>query len=172
MNKLTKLLTATALCATMASAGGFYAGGGLAYESIPDYKVGGDTAGGIGIVLRGGMDLPNVKKNFGVEAEITKSIIDPKVAGNSGSVLTMAGYAVYTINITKQLYAKPRFGMIFPNLGGTYYSDADVVNSRDIGFTSGIGGGFRLNRHMNIYFDYTILGEGITNWGSGVEYHF
>jgi len=172
MSKLIKSLSAMALVATMGMADmSFYAGGGLAYESVPDYNGIGESAG-IGIVLRGGINLDNLLKNFGAEAEITKSIVDPEAGGRSGSVLTLASYAVYTIDITNKFYAKPRFGLIFPNLGGNYVSGFNVVNSRDIGFSSGIGGGYHVMKNMDIYVDYTILGEGITNWGTGVEYHF
>lgn len=166
MKKTVKLLSIMALFASlsMANDSNIYAGGGLAYESLPDYS---DKSSGIGIVLRGGMKLDKVFEHFATEVEISKSLVDPKIGNNTYDVTTLATYAVYTIDINDKFYVKPRFGIILPNLGSS-----DFVNSRDIGFASGLGGGFHFDDKMDIYFDYTILGEGVTNWGSGVEYHF
>ncbi|MGB6018920.1 MAG: outer membrane beta-barrel protein [Sulfurimonadaceae bacterium] len=177
MKKLTSALLATAVLSSgvMATEVGFYAGGGLAFEAVPDY---GDWKMGLGVVLRGGMTLDAVLENFGAEVELTKSVIDPKLTYKSASqdnvnVTTLATYAVYRIPVGNKFYVKPRFGIIFPNLGGEEYSNGDnVVNSRDITFSSGIGGGFTVMDHMDVYIDYTVIGESITNYGAGVEYHF
>lgn len=172
MKKLTKAFLAAAVLSSslMATEVGFYAGGGLALEAVPDS---GDWKMGAGFVLRGGLTLDAVLKNFAVEAELTKSIIDPKVdfkGVNDGrdnvNVATLAVYAVYRIPIVDKFYVKPRFGMILPNLGD------DVVNSRDVTFSSGIGAGYTIIDHMDVYMDYTVLGESITNYGAGVEWHF
>lgn len=179
MRNLTKSLLATALLssAAMATEVGFYAGGGLAFEAVPNY---GDWEMGLGVVLRGGMTLDTVMENFGAEVELTKSVVDPKLnyKGDAGrdkvNVTTLAAYAVYRIPVTSKIYVKPRFGIIFPNLGGAEYEGTSdsIVNSRDITFSSGIGGGFTVLDHLDIYVDYTVIGESITNYGAGVEYHF
>ena len=166
MKKLTKALLATVLItnAVVAAEVGFYAGGGIAFEAVPKHH---DF--GMGIVLRGGMTLDSVLDNFAVEAEFTKSLLDPKYDYGFGNekinVTTLATYAVYRIPITDKIYVKPRFGLIFPNLG-------DDTNSRDVTFSSGIGGGFTVMEHLDVYVDYTVIGEGITNYAAGVEYHF
>ena len=102
MNKIVNSLGALSLVATMATADmGFYAGGGLAYESVPDWN---GASSGVGIVLRGGMNLDMVLEGFGAEVELTKSVIDPEYNwyyGNDINVLTLATYAVYSINITR-----------------------------------------------------------------------
>lgn len=164
------LLTTVALTSALTAAEGmsFYGGGGLAIEAVPDYS---GVSMGTAIVLRGGMNLPMVLEGFGAEAELTKSVINPEYdygwASSDVSVLTLAAYAVYTIPLGEKFYVKPRFGIILPNLG-----DDQSVNSRDITFSSGIGGGFKVMKNMNIYVDYTVLGEFVTNYGAGVEYHF
>ena len=164
MSKLTKVLASATLVTTMAMADvSFYAGGGFAYEAVPDTH---GTSAGMGVVLRGGINLDNVLKNFAAEAEMTRSVIDPEFGNVDQDILTMAAYAVYSIDIGEKFYVKPRFGLIFPNLGD------NVVNSRNVTFSSGIGGGYRIIDSMNMYVDYTILGEGITNYGAGIEYHF
>lgn len=164
MNKLKKSLASVLMIGTVAMADiSFYAGGGLAYEAVPDVS---GTEAGMGVVLRGGINLGDVLKNFAAEAEITKSLIDPEFGNRDQDILTMAAYAVYNINIGEKFYVKPRFGVVFPNLGD------DVVNSRDVTFSSSIGGGYRIIESMNMYVDYTVLGEGITNYGAGIEYRF
>lgn len=168
MRKLSKSLLATALLssAVMATEVGFYAGGGLALEAVPANA---NLHMGLGAVVRGGMTLDSVLENFGIEAELTKSVIDPKMDWPTGdvkiNVTSMAAYAVYRIPVVKKLYVKPRFGLILPNLG-------DEINSRDITFSSGIGAGYTVMDHLDVYVDYTVLGETITNYGAGVEFHF
>jgi len=168
MKKFTKALLATAMIANtvMAAEVGFYGGGGLAFEAVPKDD---NLKMGLGIVLRGGMTLDSVLENFAVEVEFTKSLLDPKydysAYTNKVNVTTLATYAVYRIPITDKIYVKPRFGIIFPNLG-------DDTNSRDITFSSGIGGGFTVMDHLDVYVDYTVIGEFVTNYAAGVEYHF
>ena len=178
------LLTTVALGSTLFAGEGmsFYGGGGLAIEAVPDID---NQSMGTAIVLRGGMDLPMVLEGFGAEVELTKSVLDPsyedsecsvyafgtcvgyKTVDYDTNVMTLGAYAVYTIPLGEKFYVKPRFGIILPNLG-----DDKSANSRDITFSSGIGGGFKVMEQMNIYVDYTVIGEFVTNYGAGVEYHF
>jgi len=178
MKKFTKALLATAVLsnAAMATEVGFYAGGGFALEAVPNY---GDWKAGAGVVLRGGMTFDSVLEHFGAEVELTKSIVDPKVnkdgiAGRDKvNVTTFAAYAVYRIPVVDKFYVKPRFGVILPNLGGAKYANGDyVVNSRNVTFSSGIGVGYQVMDHLDIYMDYTVLGEAVTNYAAGVEWHF
>jgi len=178
MRTLTKTLLATVALSSslMATEVGFYGGGGLAFEAVPNY---GDWKMGLGVVLRGGMTLDAVLEGFAAEVELTKSVIDPKAyIGHSSrdniNVTTLATYAVYRIPVVENFYVKPRFGVIFPNLGGEEYvgTNNSVINSRDITFSSGIGAGYTVMDHMDVYVDYTVIGESITNYGAGVEYHF
>ena len=182
MKNLVKALvmTATIGASLMASEGlEFYAGGGLAIEAVPNQD---GLSMGTALVLRGGMNLNQVLEGFAVEAELSKSVIHPEYSFvGSGSkkinVLTMAGYAVYRIKIMDNLYVKPRFGLILPNLGDNnkdVYGGGDNgwVNSRDITFSSGIGAGYTVMEHLDVYVDYTVMGESVTNYGAGVEWHF
>ncbi|WP_345977227.1 porin family protein [Sulfurimonas sp. HSL3-7] len=168
MKKLTTALLTAGLLSSAAVAAevGFYAGGGLAFEAVPDYK---DLKMGLGVVVRGGMTLDSVLEHFAIEGEVTKSIVDPKydLPGKDVkfNVNTLAAYAVYRIPVADKFYVKPRFGIIIPNLG-------DDINSRDVTFSSGIGGGYTVMPHLDVYVDYTVLGEFVTNYGAGVEYHF
>ena len=179
MKKLTTALLATAVLSSgvMATEVGFYAGGGVAFEAVPSNSQ--DWKMGLAAVFRGGMTFDGLLENFAAEVELTKSVIDPEVdytgtvGGDKVNVTTFATYAVYRIPVAGKFYVKPRFGLIFPNLGGAEYWNGDsVVNSRDVTFSSGIGGGFSVMEHLDVYIDYTVIGESITNYGAGVEYHF
>ncbi|MEN8146485.1 MAG: outer membrane beta-barrel protein [Campylobacterota bacterium] len=181
MKKLTTALLATAVLSSgvMATEVGFYAGGGAAFEAVPDNA--GNYKRGMAAVIRGGMTFDALLENFAAEVELTKSVIDPEVNQFNGvftsqqnfDVTTLATYAVYRIPVGGKFYVKPRFGIIFPNLGGAEYWNGDsIVNSRDVTFSSGIGGGFSVLESLDIYIDYTVIGENITNYGAGVEYHF
>ncbi len=180
MKKWLYTLLATSLLSTnvIATEVGFYAGGGMAFEAVP--KNSQDWEMGLGLVLRGGMTLDALMEGFAAEIEMTKSLVDPKVdyKGNDDrdriNVTTLATYAVYRIPVTKLIYVKPRFGVIFPNLGGAEidYTNDSIVNSRNITFSSGIGAGYTVMDHLDIYVDYTVIGENITNYAAGAEYHF
>ncbi len=64
MKKLRNALLATAVLSSgvMATEVGFYAGGGLAFEAVPNNSQNWEM--GLGIVLRGGMTLDAVLENF------------------------------------------------------------------------------------------------------------
>ena len=166
MKKFTQSLLLASLLSVGASAAevGFYAGGGIALEMVPK-----DIDMGAALVLRGGMTLDSVFENFAVEAELSKSIVDPKFDYGFGTikqkVTTFATYAVYRIDINEKIYVKPRFGLALPNIG-------DDTNSRNIAFSAGVGGAYTVMDHMDVYVDYTIVSEGISNFGGGVEWHF
>ena len=178
MKKLTTALLATAVLSSgvMATEVGFYAGGGVAFEAVPDSQ---DWKMGLAAVIRGGMTFDGLLENFAAEVELTKSVVDPEVSYDNilgrdkVNVMTLATYAVYRIPVGGKFYVKPRFGFIIPNLGGAETQNGDsVVNSRDVTFSSGIGGGFSVMESLDVYIDYTVIGESITNYGAGVEYHF
>jgi len=175
------VLTVTMGASLMASdALAFYAGGGLAVEAVPDIN---GLSMGTGLVLRGGMKFDQVLEGFGAEVELSKSIIHPEYSytrdnSKKVNVLTLATYAVYRIKVMDNFYVKPRFGIILPNLGDSnkdLWKDSDDggwVNSRNITFSSGIGAGYTVMEHLDVYIDYTVLGENVTNYGAGVEWHF
>jgi len=162
MKKFTQSLLMASLLSVGASAAevGFYAGGGIALEMVPK-----DVDMGAALVIRGGMTLDSVFENFAVEAELSKSIVDPKYVSIKQNVTTFATYAVYRIDINEKIYVKPRFGLALPNVG-------DDTNSRNIAFSAGVGGAYTVMDHMDVYVDYTIISEGISNFGGGVEWHF
>lgn len=171
MKKMVALLSAFIVSTTLLVAkddmglSGVYGGVGLAIQAVPD----GWDEHGIGLVLKGGMALPRLLDDLGAEVELTTSISDPQyVNGADVSILTLAGYMTYTIEIPGTQFAvRPRAGIILPNLG-----DSDSVNSRSLGLTTGIAGLITLNEQLDAYVDYTNLGENINNYTVGIELKF
>lgn len=171
MKKMVAVLSAFLLSSTLYSAdsdnglSGAYVGVGLAIEAVPKHA----DEYGVGLVLKGGMALPQLFEGLGAEVELTKSLSDPEDgAGHGVSILTLAGYVTYDITIPDSPFSvRPRAGIILPNLG-----DNESVNSRDFGFSLGVAGVYALNEQLNAYVDYTVLGEYITNYTAGIELKF
>lgn len=137
-----------------------YAGGGLSFMAAPDCA---GCEDGFGLSFKGGVtnmiaDMPA----FGVSGELHRSL----TGLNDRDVTTIAAYATYDITIPDTAFAVvPKFGIIVPNA-------SDEIHSRDIAFSSGIGGVFHLDEQLAFYFDYTVLGEYITDYTGGVIVKF
>ena len=79
---------------------------------------------------------------------------------------TIGAYAGYVFDINKNLYVKPRIGLV-----NSSNDDEDAYSVTTIAF--GAGAGYRLNKAMDIYLDYTMLdGSYFTHTTLGVNYHF
>ena len=171
MKKIVAALSALLLASTLFAAedkselSGVYVGVGLAVQAVPDKW----DENGIGLVVKGGVALPQVLENLGAEVEMTTSLSDPEDRnGHDVSILTLAGYMTYDIHIPdSSFFIRPRAGFILPNLG-----DSKSVNSRNFGLSTGIAGVIALNKQLNAYVDYTNLGENINNYTVGLELKF
>jgi len=140
-----------------------YVGGALGIMAVPD---GADA--GVGLAVKVGFGLESVLEHLAAEVEIQKSIMNPEYGRVDVDILTLAGYAVYNINIpSSQITLKPKFGIILPNLG-----DDESVNSRNYGFSSGLDVVLKISNEMNGYVGYTNLGENVNTYNVGIELHF
>ena len=166
MKKMILVLVALGLLSSSAFASmkdSIYVGGGLGLMAVPDY---GDA--GIGLALRGGIDLDDVMPNLGAQVEIQKSIIDPDYGNWDTNILTLAAYATYNIEIpSSDITVRPKFGFIFPNLG-----DDNSVNSRNYGFSSGFDVTYPIQDNLKVYGGYINLGEMVNTYSVGAEFHF
>lgn len=127
-----------------------------------------DATSGLGLALKGGVTLDSVLPNLGAEVEFNKSLVNPEYGSIQEDVATLAGYFTYNIALgNSPISVRPKFGVILPNLG-----DAQSVNSRNLGFSTGVAGVLTINKNLNAYLDYTNLGEKINNYSVGVEFHF
>ena len=141
---------------------GLYAGAGLGIMATDDR---GDA--GIGLSLRAGVELDDVLKGFGLQAELNRSFSDPQNHNNKDiDVTTIAGYATFDIEIpNSRVTLRPKIGAILPNLD-------DDIDSRDLILSSGFGMTYKLEENIRLYSDYTVLCEGISNYSAGIELSF
>lgn len=163
-----KLLVSTVALATLstASMADTYAGAGLALENLTGYDM------GFALVLNGGMTFDDVDLGPGklaAEGEFTYSMVAPSVGTVDASLMTLGGYAAYIYNVNKELYVKPRIGLIYKSIDyGTW-----IGSVSEIGIALGVGGGYKINKKMDAYADFTLIdGSDITHLTAGVEYHF
>jgi len=160
MKKIAVLAMSVILSTALAAEIKPYVGAGFGLMATPDYS---GAENGIGLTLKGGATgfigaMPEVGALF----ELNKSL----TGLNDEDALTFAAYATYDINIPGAPFTiRPKFGIIIPNA-------SDDVNSRDMTFSSGIGAKMPLNEQIDLYVDYAVLGELITNYSIGAEFKF
>jgi len=176
MKKILSAAVATALIATSSFAldtDKIYGGAGVALESANGFD------SGFALALTGGLPVMPAGEagpgTLAVEGEFTYSIIPPAVGDFTFSAMTLAAYAAYTYDIDSQFYVKPRAGLVYRSYTADYsspfgkYSDS----TSEIGLAFGVGGGYKLNKKMDIYLDYTMLdGSDLTHLTAGVNYKF
>jgi hypothetical protein len=162
MKKISALAVATLLTTSVYADIKPYIGGGFGLLATPDYS---GAKNALGLTIKGGITgFIDTMPGFGAILELNKSLSE--LSDNNGDALTFAGYMTYDIVIPNSLFAiRPKFGIIIPNA-------ADDINSRDLTFSSGIGAKMTLNEQLDIYADYTVLGEMVTNYSLGVEFKF
>lgn len=155
-------LLSSSLFAQQQGSNGIYVGAGLGLEAMPKH-----VDNGMGLALKGGVELDQVLKNFGLEAELSTSLIAPEVNDHNIDVLTLGAYATYTIHMPNSAFAvRPKFGFILPNLGD------DDLNSRDIAVSSGLAALYSLNSQIDLYAEYVNTSEAMNNYVVGVEINF
>jgi len=166
MKKTAVILTAALLSSTALFAqeqtNGLYVGAGIGLEAMPEH-----VDNGFGLSVKGGVALDQVLKNFGVEAELTTSLVAPEYnSGKNIDVLTLGAYATYTIVIPNApVSVRPKFGVILPNL-------ADEINSRDVALSTGVAGLLKVSDQLNAYIEYVNTSEMMNNYMIGVEVNF
>jgi len=173
-----KLLVSTVALATLSTAvmADKYAGAGLAVESVDGLD------SGISLVLNGGMTLDDVLDDvnvgpgtLAVEGEFSYSVIAPSYStwwGSSIDVtyMTLGAYAAYIYDINKEFYVKPRAGL---TLVSGSVSGGGSVTDDGIKLAVGVGGGYKLNKQMNVFADLNMISFGdMMHLTAGVEYHF
>ncbi len=137
-----------------------YIGGGFGFMATPDIS---GAENGFGLTLKAGATgFVEAMSGVGALIELNKSL----TGLNDADILTVATYVSYDIKIPNSNFAiRPKFGLILPNAG-------DKMNSRDMTFSSGIGAKMSLNEQFDVYVDYAVLGEGVTNYSLGAEFKF
>lgn len=157
------LLLSSALFAQQQSQqSGIYVGAGVGLEAMPKHY-----DNGMGLALKGGIELDQVLKNFGLEAELSTALITPETPnGKDIDVFTLGLYGTYTIDLPNSAFAlRPKFGFIFPNLG-------DDLNSRDLALSTGLAALYSVNRQMDVYVEYVNTSEMMNNYMIGLAINF
>jgi hypothetical protein len=157
------LLTSSAYAQQQGS-NGFYVGAGIGLEAMPKH-----VDDGVGLAIKGGLELDNVLNNLGVEAELSTSLISPEISNSNNKidVTTFGVYATYTIDIPGSAFkVRPKFGLILPNL-------ADELHSRgDVTISGGIAGMYELNNQLDLYVEYVNTSEAMNNYMIGLAVNF
>jgi hypothetical protein len=164
MKKLTALAISVAVCTSLAADIKPYVGAGVGIMATPDET---GTKNAMGMTVRGGATgFVDMMPSVGMMLELNKSLTDLSDYNEFEDALTFAGYLTYDIIIpNSQFVIRPKFGVILPNA-------SDDINSRDVTLSSGIGGKMVINEQIDIYVDYAVLGEAVTNYSIGAEFKF
>jgi hypothetical protein len=162
------LMLSSSLYAQQQQQSGVYAAVGLGLEAMPKDQYGVDYDNGMGLAVKGGVELDQLLKNFGLEAELSTSLIAPEVnpGGQNIDILTLGAYATYTIDLPNSAFAvRPKFGFILPNLN-------DDINSYDVAVSGGLAALYSLNSQLDLYAEYVNASEFMNNYMVGVEVNF
>ncbi len=154
------LLLSSSLYAQQGSSG-FYVGAGIGVEAMPK-----EFDNGVGLAIKGGLNLDSVLKNLGLEAELTTSLSSPEIANFSIDITTLGIYGTYTIDLPNSAFKlRPKFGVILPNL-------ADDINTRDLAISGGLAGMYELNSQLDLFVEYVNTSEAMNNYMFGVVVNF
>ena len=166
----------------------YYAGAGLAYETWPDYSS--ELGNGIALVLNGGMPLPQVVANFGVEVEMSFDLSGPSYEttypswnGTSFvnqtysidySLFTLAGYATYSYEINSDIFLRGRAGLIYKSMSvDSSYTYSTAVSSSEIGVAFGGGAYYGVTPEIDAYVDMTLVDfTDFMHFTVGAQYKF
>ncbi|SCY03874.1 porin family protein [Thiohalorhabdus denitrificans] len=140
-----------------------YFGGGVGIQSATGHD------DGLGIAAKAGAQLDGVTPGFGVEGELTTSLMDPEGAnGVDTSFTTLGGYATYMVPLpNRRVSLKARLGLAWvdadPEVGG---SDSDVWVSW------GLGGQYRISSQLSAFLEHTRYDSDFDQLTGGVLVHF
>ena len=168
-----KKILSTVVLATVMATSSFavdttklYGGASLALENADGLDM------GLALVLNAG--LPVVKGGeigpgtLAVEGEFTYSLMAPSVGAAELSVMTLGAYGAYIFDIDKQLYVKPRLGLIYRSYDINYGGD-----SSEIGIALGAQAGYKLDKQLDLIVGLNLVdGTDLTHFTAGVQYRF
>lgn len=169
MNTRRIWLAAGLLASVSAHAEGLYIGGKVGIMTVDDNAF--NDATNAGVVL--GYEFPSrTAASFAIEAEFTTSVSDGdfRVFGVNGDwdMDTQALYAA--VRFGHQFYAKGRIGYL--NEDVTARAGGFSANDDDSGLSAGLGGGWRVNEHVSLEAEYTLIEEDVDFWSIGLNVSF
>lgn len=171
----------------------------LAISDIGSYNSLSGTYGfdnGVTLVGTYGLTIPAVHKFFGIEAEITKSIVNPEANGASWwwggthaeyDYYTAAGYAVFTIPVHEKIDVRARAGLAYNHweittndtgcgfwTGFTYIPLNCSYSGSDINPSAGAGAVFKFSDNLNFMAELTAIDpdQGNFHLSAGAQFKF
>ena len=149
------------------------ASAGVAMQSITGLD------NGIALVLNAEKKLANVNEKFSVEGEFSYSI-SPASIGDSAlvsseiSIMSLAGYGVYSHSINSQLSVHGRIGLLYESVSAEVCitGNCGTGDATDTGLSYGAGVKYNINDKMAVRLDYTIIDADAVNMGVGVSMGF
>ncbi len=152
---------------------------------------------GLSAIGTWGMTLPAVNKYFGIEAEVSKSIADPKADGYDWwtgfpttakyDYWTAGAYAVFTIPVAEKLSVRARGGVVYNNwkitgagscgsyfFAGNFYPISCNYSGSDINPSIGGGVVYNLNNNVNLMAEVTAfdINNGNFHLSAGAQFKF
>ncbi len=170
-----KKILSTVAAAAILAASGFanetpFISAGLGIEMAENME-----SPGIALIIGAGMplEIDAGSGSVALEGELTHSIVGPEYEFRNyygywntanAEVLTISAYGTYSIEIDKQMFIKPRVGLI--------YRDSDVSDG-EFGIAIGVQGGYRLDNQLDIIVGLNFIdGMDYGHLTAGVQYHF
>lgn len=141
-----------------------YMGGGAAVQSVTGHE------DGIAAVFRMGAQLQGARSGFGVEGELTRSLIDPEQEGNGrdATITTFGGYATYPVPLPNQRVSlRSRLGVLWEE-----YDPGGPGDDIDMELSWGIGGEYRISGELSAFVDYPRIESDVGNLAGGVLVSF
>jgi hypothetical protein len=156
-------LAITAATPALAAEKPVYIGAGAAVQTI---HAGDD---GIAGLFRFGAKLDEALPGFGLEGEITRSLVDPERGnGNGVTYTTFGGYAVYTAPLPdRRVSLRGRLG--------TTWVDADRERGdgdSEMEISWGFGAEYRVSSEASVFADYTRMAPSLGHLNLGVQANF
>jgi len=163
MNKLKSIITCTIVTAGIALAtpagAEQYATAQLAISDIEGYNTGYSFDNGLSLVGTYGVTIPTVHKYFGVEAEISKSLVDPEYDRFNFHAeydyYTAGGYVVFAIPVHERINVRARGGLLYHHY--TISTSAGDFSDSDINPSIGAGATFYFKPNMNFIAEVTAI---------------
>jgi hypothetical protein len=161
-----------------------YVSAQVAISEIGNNYLGSSFDNGLSAVVTYGIGIPAVHKYFGVEGELSKSIVDPEYNswGNHAEYdyYTGGAYAVFTIPVHEKINIRARGGLVYNHWKVT--GDTVCVTWWTCGESSGsdinpsIGGGatYTFNDNINLMAELTAfdVDEGSFHLSAGAQFKF
>ncbi len=140
-----------------------YLGAGAAVQSV----TGGDD--GLAAVVKGGALLDQLAPGFGVEGELTRSLIDPEVGrGRDVTFTTLGGYLVYTVPFPgRRASLRSRLGLVWEEIDPEGGEDEDELE-----ISWGIGGEYRITHELSAFVEHTRIESDLDQLSGGVLVRF